>query len=528
MSPVPEDSVLLRLDGLEAALAAGGDHLDSDAVKRGHEVAARLGERLRLGADRTVVALVGATGSGKSSMFNALAGMELSEVGVRRPTTGEASACVWAAEGADPLLDWLDVPRRQRTNRESVLDGTRQSDLHGLVLLDLPDHDSTQPGHRLEAERLVGLVDLLVWVVDPQKYADEALHAYLRGLRSHAGVMLVVLNQIDTLTDDELPACAADLRRLLDADGLSPVVILTTSTVTGLGVGELRTLLADLVERRGAFAGRALADLEAVVADLSPGVAASEADPSDLPASERLVTALADAAGLPVLIDAVTAEYRRRCAEGAETLLRWGWDRWRSDPLNRLGLSDQDTAAVRVLTRVDAPRATPAQRDRVELAVRDVMAAAASGLPGTWADAVRSAGAATGEELSDTLDEAVGSVDVTVRRPMWWNLITAAQLLLLGTTLAGLLWWLLTVVGIGAPRVGSISLPMLLLAYGAGLSALVVLVARWSRRVGAERRGEQVASDLRAAVSAVAAEKVLTPIAEVISAHRSTREALSR
>ena len=36
------------------------------------------------------MALAGATGSGKSSLFNALLGEEVSAPGVRRPTTGTA------------------------------------------------------------------------------------------------------------------------------------------------------------------------------------------------------------------------------------------------------------------------------------------------------------------------------------------------------------------------------------------------------------------------------------------------------
>ena len=68
------------------------------------------------------------------------------------------------------------------------------------MLLDLPDHDSTEVSHHLEVDRLVELADLLVWVLDPQKYADAAVHdRYLAPLASHQDVMLVVLNHIDTV-----------------------------------------------------------------------------------------------------------------------------------------------------------------------------------------------------------------------------------------------------------------------------------------------------------------------------------------
>src|SRR6185437_8432607 len=131
---------------------------------------------LGLSGDHTVVALAGATGSGKSSLFNEIAGIELAAVGVRRPTTLETEACIWGTQGTSDLMDWLHLPSRHRITRESALDAGRETDLQPLVLLDLPDFDSTSLGHRDEVERLLALIDVFVWVTDPQKYADSALH----------------------------------------------------------------------------------------------------------------------------------------------------------------------------------------------------------------------------------------------------------------------------------------------------------------------------------------------------------------
>src|SRR4029450_13359239 len=126
--------------------------------------------------DHTVVALAGSTGSGKSSLFNALARLKLSPVGVRRPTTGVAHACVWGPlEPANRLLDWVGVLPRQRFGRESALDGDDEAALRGLGRLGLPDFGSVERGHRLEVDRLLGLVDQVIWVVDPQKYRHPAL-----------------------------------------------------------------------------------------------------------------------------------------------------------------------------------------------------------------------------------------------------------------------------------------------------------------------------------------------------------------
>ncbi|HEY6796431.1 MAG TPA: GTPase [Kineosporiaceae bacterium] len=526
--PDVQELVLRRLDDVAAALVAGDGKLDDTPVKTARELIERIGERLRLGSERTVVALVGATGSGKSSLFNALAGIELAEVGVRRPTTGYPSACIWAAEGADPLLDWLEVPRQLRTNRESVLDGTRQNDLHGLVLLDLPDHDSTQVAHRLEVERLVELVDLLVWVVDPQKYADEVLHAYLRNLSGHAGVMFVVLNQMDRLSPSEAQTCATDLRRLLDSDGLGSVAMIGTSARTGAGIAQLRQVLADLVARRGAFAGRALADLEAAAAQLRSGLAPSEADPDRLPRSDQLVDALSDAAGLPVLLDAVTAEYRQRAAVETDwPPLTW-YRLLHRDGLSRVGLDPGMEAEIRRLTLGPAPGASPAQRERVELAVRDVTAAAAEGLPHPWADAVRAAAVASTDELRTVLDLAVRGVDLSLHRPLWWPLLRGVQSLLVAAAGGGLVWWLLHLAGaVGSPAVGGVSLASLVLVDAVGLGAFLAIASRWFVQLGVSHHRSRIEGALRRAVTDVAREKVVAPIAAVLVDHRAARSALA-
>ncbi len=164
-----------RLEALAEAVELADGRLDGDRVQAARAVVERAGQRLGLGVDETVIALAGPTGAGKSTVFNALAGGDLVAVSRRRPTTSVATAAVWGDAGRE-LLDWLEVQRRHT----AAADG----DLAGLVLLDLPDYDSVAIDHRLEVERLIGLVDLLVWIVDPQKYADSALHdRYLRRAR---------------------------------------------------------------------------------------------------------------------------------------------------------------------------------------------------------------------------------------------------------------------------------------------------------------------------------------------------------
>ncbi|MBC7290485.1 MAG: 50S ribosome-binding GTPase, partial [Actinotalea sp.] len=268
---------------------------------------------MRLSADHTAVAFAGATGSGKSSLVNAVTGTDVAAVDVLRPTTAEALALVRGAEGAGALLDWLGVRRRHvldadGPDREPTATprpaspgraGPRTDD-GGLVLLDLPDHDSVVVEHRLEAERLVALVDLMVWVVDPQKYADAALHdRYLRGLAGHRDVLLVALNQVDRLSPAERDACAADLARLLADDGLAGVPVLLTSARTGEGVEALRDRLDDAARRREAATARTVADVRDVAERIRRASAPGAAAP---PAARRdLVRALERAAGVPIV-----------------------------------------------------------------------------------------------------------------------------------------------------------------------------------------------------------------------------------
>ncbi|HEY1323058.1 MAG TPA: GTPase, partial [Streptosporangiaceae bacterium] len=148
----------------------GGDGFDPGLLQDAEGLLARAGERLRLSAEHTIVVLAGGTGSGKSSLFNRLAGAEFSAAGAIRPVTRQPHACVWGMTGAGSLLDWLGVQPRYRYARSSALDEGERS-LAGLLLLDLPDHDSVLAGRASEVDRLLKLADLMVWVLDPQKYA---------------------------------------------------------------------------------------------------------------------------------------------------------------------------------------------------------------------------------------------------------------------------------------------------------------------------------------------------------------------
>ena len=274
----------------------GSEGFSQELLTEAEALLRRSGERMRMSASHTVVALAGGTGSGKSSLFNALAGANFSPAGVTRPTTKHSHACVWGMEGAAPLLDWLGVQRRHRYARASALD-EGESSLTGMLLLDLPDHDSVVTGSAALVDRLVKLADMLVWVLDPLKYADASVHRrYLVPLAGHAAVTTVVLNQVDTLSPDQAADCESDLRRLLDAEGLSETQVLVTSATTGAGLNELRRVLAGAVAARRAASDRITADIEALLERFA--VYAGDSVPGWLPAAAPvpLLSAAPDAA----------------------------------------------------------------------------------------------------------------------------------------------------------------------------------------------------------------------------------------
>jgi GTP-binding protein EngB required for normal cell division len=267
---VAEQNLSARLDALAELIRIarpreGQDGFAASLLDDSEALLRRAGERLRLSANHTVVALAGGTGSGKSTLFNALSGATFSPPGVTRPTTRHVHACVWGMQGAAPLLDWLGVQRRHRYARASALD-SGESALNGLLLLDLPDHDSVVTASMAAVDRLSKLADMLIWVLDPQKYADAAVHnRYLIPLAGHAGVFTVVLNQIDQLSPEQAKDCENDLRRLLDAEGLTDTPLLPVSARTGVGLDDLRVLLTDVVGASHAAGERISADIDSVI-----------------------------------------------------------------------------------------------------------------------------------------------------------------------------------------------------------------------------------------------------------------------
>jgi GTP-binding protein EngB required for normal cell division len=528
------DALSARVDALGRFTVAAEPHVPPALLEPAREVTRRAGDRLRLSRDHTVVALAGATGSGKSSIFNAVAGMQLSPAGVRRPTTGHTHACVWRAEGADDLLDWLDIPRRFRFVRESPLDAEEQAPLRGLVLLDLPDFDSIEVAHRAEVDRLLRLVDLVVWVTDPQKYADEVIHdQYLRMFHRHDQNMVVVLNQADRLAERDVARCVAHLRVLLDADGLGGVPVLTTSATTSpLRIGELRDVFEQAVTDRVAVLQRLEADLDDAAEGLEP-LRGTPAE-SDIDRSARdLADALAASAGVAGVSEAIGEAYAFRAGKS----VGWPLTRWirtvRPDPVARIRLGRANTGEG----NGGGGTATPvtAERSTTSIAVRELGQRSGTGLPPVWSAAVRNAARSHDRELAAALDGAVVGTDLGLdRKPLWWRLLNVVQWLFTLTAFVGAVWLIarLALSLLGLPtfdvvRAGPVPLAALLLAGGVVAGILLALLAQPLIGLGARHSRERASSRLHGAISEVSESYVVEPVRTVLHDYANARSALA-
>ncbi|HLR93025.1 MAG TPA: GTPase [Jiangellaceae bacterium] len=527
-----------RLGALEEAVGLAEGLVDDAALAPARAIVERAGRRRQLSTVHTVAALAGATGGGKSSLFNAVAEIDIAEVGVRRPTTAKAAACVWTADGAGPLLDWLQIPEHRRISRRSALDGADEQTLEGMVLLDLPDHDSTTTEHRATVDRLVEQVDLLVWVLDPQKYADALLHdRYLRTLAAHTEVTVVVLNQLDRLSAAEADQCLVHLRELLDDDGLTDVALIGTSAVTGQGVVELREHLIAAVSSNRALEQRLHADLDDAVGSLAEAIGPIPEAPdaaSLAQARTDLESALNHAAGTAGVATAAARAYRHRGHRRAAWPVTWWLGRARIDPQPA---PDPHEASGRGSVSPPDPEPVSVDRARTESALRAFGATVTGGAGGAGDPVARHLSTAA-EEHTDTLVDRLASatrgVDLGDRSVWWWPVVAVAQCAALLSVVVGLVWLLVLLVGsvapfdVTAPSTGPVPVPVLLLVAGllAGLGLTIGSAVRVD--VDAQRRHGIVEERLQRSVSDVVDETVLDPVQDEFGRAEALAAALAR
>ena len=483
---------------LAAGLAALDDAIDAAAAldldtSRARGVLENARQRLGFEGSAYVLALVGGTGVGKSSLLNALAGDVVSEASPRRPTTGTAVA--WVAETARdelaPLLGWLEV-------REVRAHGDRA--FENVAILDLPDLDSIAPEHRARVDQLLPRVDAVVWVADPEKYRDAVLHdEYLRRWAPRLARQLVVLNKADRIAPDA-ERLREHLAASLRAEGIKNVAVAVTSAARDGDTGELRTWIVEGVEAKRVIAERIASELQESALDLAARAGVLQEATPLMTAEQRArvladvtreAAAIIDLPGLERQAVAATRLAARPRGAGPFGLVTTfiyraiGRDRVVADPEGYLrrwrerGTLARAAEPIRLLVGDLLPRVPSASRGAIASLID--------------ANALR-------DRLTAAIDAAVATRTADVRPPTSpvWSLIGALQYVVTaGLLFAGL--WIAAVfllhapfASVEVPVLGPIPTPLvvltLLLLAGFILARLLgahagLLGRRWARRL---------------------------------------------
>jgi energy-coupling factor transporter ATP-binding protein EcfA2 len=218
--PIVAAPLLLEAPGVAEARA--------ERVKLLSQIDDYLLPRLRQSGAPILVALVGSTGAGKSTLMNTVVGKQVSATGIRRPTTNSpVLACHpddmrWFAENV--FLPTLPRVRQQglaMPGRDGLL-VLAASELmpQGVAILDTPDIDSVVEAHHEFAHQFLDASDLWLFVTTARRYADAAVWEMLKDARDRGAALAVALSRVPPSAAGEL---SAHFDSMLAANGLGEV-----------------------------------------------------------------------------------------------------------------------------------------------------------------------------------------------------------------------------------------------------------------------------------------------------------------
>jgi hypothetical protein len=156
-----------------------------------------------------VVGIVGPNNAGKSALFNALVGRELSPSlptgGATRRLVGALHPALLHELQAEPTLarfrlrELEQTPAQQATERtenpSEVLVAADEAIPRHVMLIDTPDFDSILEDNRMASESLLAVADLVIAVVTRHSYQNRAVVDFLEGWFAHGRPWVLVYNE---------------------------------------------------------------------------------------------------------------------------------------------------------------------------------------------------------------------------------------------------------------------------------------------------------------------------------------------
>lgn len=170
-------------------------HLLNEPMIREYKEEARdMLEKSRRSGSSIVIGLIGGTGVGKSTLINALAGEEISHSSDRRPFTDRA--VIYRHRDQDISFD-RPSSLFKHPDAIHLIDSIKH-----IVLIDMPDFDSYDRTNQKTVLELMPVLDMAIWVVSPEKYADASFFDFVKNCHSHQNNFSFVFNKSDQLIDE--------------------------------------------------------------------------------------------------------------------------------------------------------------------------------------------------------------------------------------------------------------------------------------------------------------------------------------
>jgi hypothetical protein len=247
----------------------GTDEVTAERAKLLSQIDDYLLPRVRQSAAPLLVALVGSTGAGKSTLVNSVVGTQVSLTGVRRPTTNSpVLACHpddihWFAENMFlPTLPRVRQEGLARPGRDGLLVlAASEGMTKGIALLDTPDIDSVVRAHYDFAYQFLDASDLWLFMTSASRYADAPVWELLQYARDRGAALGVVLSRVPPSHRTEL---VAHFNAMLDANGIQAenrFVIPETGIVDGFLPGDIFQPIRDFLNETAQHADRRVAVL---------------------------------------------------------------------------------------------------------------------------------------------------------------------------------------------------------------------------------------------------------------------------